>query len=184
MILMQNVRLLHLIKYWSPRFASIKRRRHGVITVKNLRPLTNEARYRDAFFGVTFMKIFKFRMFQVKGLPNILTINTGLDNERDLEYLKNLTGHAAATATIELNGRTGDGGVENASPTSRRTNGFAKQCRYGSGCSRLDCHFAHPERYEKLIFGAIFNGFLNSKVIKGNISIIFLFFLKEIFDKY
>lgn len=86
-------------------------------------------------------------------MPKILTINTGLDNERDLEYLKQLTGHSSSNCNGSSSGSSSScssstGITENTSPTNIRptSNGFAKQCRYGSNCSRLDCHFAHPER--------------------------------------
>lgn len=93
-----------------------------------------DGRGRD-FLGFLFF-------FQVKDLPNILTINTGLDNERDLEYLRQITG---SSTMADINDR---GISENASPTSLRTtlNGHVKQCRYGVKCSRPDCHFAHPDR--------------------------------------
>lgn len=82
---------------------------------------------------------------QVRSLPNVLAINTGLDNERDLQYLKSITGHACAIPTQILS----DNNTNETSPTSfalRSGNGITKQCRYGISCSRIDCHFAHPER--------------------------------------
>ncbi|XP_063707749.1 PAN2-PAN3 deadenylation complex catalytic subunit PAN2-like [Culicoides brevitarsis] len=81
---------------------------------------------------------------KVREMPNILAVNTGLDNERHLEYLRLITGHTSTTPT---NGISDIGA--GASPTNglfRPTNGILKQCRYGTHCSRIDCHFAHPER--------------------------------------
>lgn len=77
-------------------------------------------------------------------MPNILALNTGLDNDRHLEYLRLITGHTSTTPTNGIS-EMGAG----ASPTSgltRPSNGILKQCRYGTHCSRIDCHFAHPER--------------------------------------
>lgn len=65
-------------------------------------------------------------------LPNILVINCGLDNEKELDYLKkhlNQLNH-------ELN----------QSPVNEPL--MSKVCRYGIKCSRPDCHFTHPQRQQ------------------------------------
>lgn len=82
----------------------------------------------------------------MKALPNILALNTGLDNDRHLEYLRLITGHTSTTPTNGISDNMGAG----ASPTSclqtKPGNGILKTCRYGTHCSRIDCHFLHPER--------------------------------------
>lgn len=65
-------------------------------------------------------------------LPNILAINCGLDNEKELEYLKK-----------HLNQLNHD---FNQSPVNEPL--MAKVCRYGIKCSRPDCHFTHPQRQQ------------------------------------
>lgn len=63
-------------------------------------------------------------------LPNILAINCGLDNDKELEYLKK-----------HLNQLTHE---FNQSPVNEPL--MSKVCRYGTKCSRPDCHFTHPQR--------------------------------------
>lgn len=65
-------------------------------------------------------------------LPNILAINCGLDNEKELEYLKK-----------HLNQLSHD---FNHSPVNEPL--MAKPCRYGIKCSRPGCHFTHPQRQQ------------------------------------
>jgi PAB-dependent poly(A)-specific ribonuclease subunit 2 len=65
-------------------------------------------------------------------LPNILAINCGLDNEKELEYLKK-----------HLNQMSND---FNNSPVNEPL--MTKACRYGIKCSRPDCHFTHPQRQQ------------------------------------
>uniref|UniRef100_A0A1B0CY10 USP domain-containing protein n=2 Tax=Lutzomyia longipalpis TaxID=7200 RepID=A0A1B0CY10_LUTLO len=66
---------------------------------------------------------------RVTKLPKILAINCGLDNEKELQYLKRITSRTPQT-----------GHTENAPVASM------KPCRYGLNCSRIDCHFTHPDR--------------------------------------
>lgn len=73
---------------------------------------------------------------QVTDLPKILSINCGLTNDKDLTFLKrqmnrNFTATPEATST---------------STSSSSTNTPMKPCRYGLHCSRVDCHFTHPDR--------------------------------------
>lgn len=65
-------------------------------------------------------------------LPNMLAVNCGLDNEKEIEYLKK-----------HLNQLSHD---FNQSPISEPENPIKKQCRYGMKCTRSDCHFSHPQR--------------------------------------
>lgn len=65
-------------------------------------------------------------------LPNILAINCGLDNEKELEYLKKHLN--------QLNHEF------NQSPVNEPI--MAKVCRYGIKCTRPDCHFTHPQRQQ------------------------------------
>lgn len=69
---------------------------------------------------------------RITELPNMLAINCGLDNEKELEYLKK-----------HLNQINHD---FNQSPINETENSIKKQCRYGIKCTRTDCHFSHPQR--------------------------------------
>lgn len=72
---------------------------------------------------------------RVKDLPNMLAINCGLDNEKEIEYLKrhlNQFNHEF-----------------NQSPISESENTIKKQCRYGMKCTRSDCHFLHPTQAQQ-----------------------------------
>lgn len=73
---------------------------------------------------------------KVTNLPNILSINCGLANEKDLAFLKRQM-YRNAAGTHSTNTSSNDN-------TSSGTNS-TKPCRYGLHCSRIDCHFAHPE---------------------------------------
>ncbi|KAG4066630.1 hypothetical protein HA402_007266 [Bradysia odoriphaga] len=70
---------------------------------------------------------------RVIDLPQILSINCGLTHEKDLTFLKRQMNRTfAAPATT--------------SDSSSAANPPMKQCRYGLNCSRVDCHFTHPDR--------------------------------------
>lgn len=67
---------------------------------------------------------------RVTNLPKILAVNCGLDNDKELDYLKKY-----------LNQLNQD---FNHSPVNEPL--MTKACRYGIKCSRPDCHFTHPQR--------------------------------------
>lgn len=74
-----------------------------------------------------------FRFIQVIDLPQILSINCGLTHEKDLTFLKRQINRTFTTPAT-----TADNSNTNNPPM--------KPCRYGLNCSRVDCHFTHPDR--------------------------------------
>uniref|UniRef100_A0A182PBX3 PAN2-PAN3 deadenylation complex catalytic subunit PAN2 n=1 Tax=Anopheles epiroticus TaxID=199890 RepID=A0A182PBX3_9DIPT len=94
---------------------------------------------------------------RVTGLPAILSINCGLDNEKELEYLKRQMSRPLGTQSSPSTqqgaanaGTTVAGSGASSDQTSVSFNGSGgtgtKICRYGTNCSRVDCHFAHPRK--------------------------------------
>lgn len=72
---------------------------------------------------------------KVLTLPNILAINCGLDNEKEIEHLKR-----------HLNQPTSSSSDTNHSSPIKSEPIMTKACRYGNKCTRPDCHFQHPQR--------------------------------------
>lgn len=72
---------------------------------------------------------------RVTDLPEILSINCGLETDKELEYLKKQMCRPSAQV----------GGSSTSESEQRSANtGNGKMCRYGMNCSRVDCHFSHP----------------------------------------
>lgn len=78
---------------------------------------------------------------RVIDLPQILSINCGLTNEKDLTFLKRQMNRNFAT--VNTSGTT-DHTIPQSTPLTNSTP--MKPCRYGLHCSRVDCHFTHPDR--------------------------------------
>jgi hypothetical protein len=88
----------------------------------------------STFFSEFFILFFSVQ--QVLELPEILAINSSLDNEKDLEYLKRQIYRK-------------DGPPNGDSPPQQQQQQqqpIKKPCRYGLNCSRVDCHFTHQNR--------------------------------------
>lgn len=78
---------------------------------------------------------------RVTDLPQILSINCGLKNEKEMNFLKRQLNRSHANNGATSGGGSGGGG--DAAPASSTP---IKPCRYGTNCSRVDCHFAHSDR--------------------------------------
>lgn len=69
-------------------------------------------------------------------LPEILSINCGLTNDREINFLGRQINRNGGTT------KTNDTKTEQINNTATTS----KPCRYGVNCSRFDCHFAHSNR--------------------------------------
>lgn len=81
---------------------------------------------------------------RVADLPEILSINCGLETDKELEYLKRQMVRSSAQITGACAGGAGTGASTAATEGGDTRNGNGKMCRYGMNCSRVDCHFSHP----------------------------------------
>lgn len=72
---------------------------------------------------------------RVTDLPQILSINCGLKNEKEMNFLKR-----------QLNRSNANGVAGTDVVSTPQTSTPIKPCRYGTNCSRVDCHFAHSDR--------------------------------------
>lgn len=72
---------------------------------------------------------------RVTDLPQILSINCELTNENEMNFLKKQMNRNSATPTAN------EPNIVNPSTSTP-----IKPCRYGTNCSRVDCHFAHSDR--------------------------------------
>ncbi|XP_058062648.1 PAN2-PAN3 deadenylation complex catalytic subunit PAN2 [Anopheles bellator] len=108
---------------------------------------------------------------RVTDLPAILSINCGLDNEKELDYLRRqmarpAQGAAQAQQQPGTTGQVGSGtsavsGDQSAAGgpvTFNGSNTSTKMCRYGTNCSRVDCHFAHPRKSSPCVISAAPSG--------------------------
>ncbi|XP_058837910.1 PAN2-PAN3 deadenylation complex catalytic subunit PAN2 [Topomyia yanbarensis] len=71
---------------------------------------------------------------RVADLPEILSVNCGLETDKELEYLKKQMTRPSAQVSSDGDSRNG------------ANVGNGKMCRYGMHCSRVDCHFSHPRK--------------------------------------
>lgn len=77
---------------------------------------------------------------RVTELPQILSINCGLTNDKEMNFLRKQMNRNSSTTP-----NTSTNNVEPIPNTTISTPN-AKPCRYGNNCSRVDCHFAHSDR--------------------------------------
>lgn len=83
---------------------------------------------------------------RVTDLPQILSINCGLTNEKDLTFLKRQINRNFATATSGNTANSANSNGSGAGDAAATAPAMMKPCRYGLHCSRVDCHFTHPDR--------------------------------------
>lgn len=66
---------------------------------------------------------------RITELPQILSINCGLTNEKEIAFLRKQMSRSGSNT-----------------PQPTPTSTPIKPCRYGANCTRVDCHFAHVDR--------------------------------------
>lgn len=71
---------------------------------------------------------------RVTELPQILSINCGLVNEKEMTFLRK-----------QMNRNTVNGNATETTTQPPTTSTPIKPCRYGANCSRVNCHFAHSD---------------------------------------
>lgn len=71
---------------------------------------------------------------RVTELPQILSINCGLVNEKEMTFLRK-----------QMNRNTTNGATNEMTTQPPATSTPIKPCRYGANCSRVNCHFAHSD---------------------------------------
>ncbi|EDS45743.1 ubiquitin specific protease 52 [Culex quinquefasciatus] len=88
---------------------------------------------------------------RVADLPEILSINCGLETDKELEYLKRQMVRSSAQVTGVCAGGAGTGASTATTEGGDTRNGNGKMCRYGMNCSRVDCHFSHPRKSSPIV---------------------------------
>ncbi|XP_055538321.1 PAN2-PAN3 deadenylation complex catalytic subunit PAN2 isoform X2 [Wyeomyia smithii] len=76
---------------------------------------------------------------RVTDLPEILSINCGLETDKELDYLKKQMSRPFVTQVMS-------GTAASDGDAQKSSTGNGKMCRYGMHCSRVDCHFSHPRK--------------------------------------
>lgn len=71
---------------------------------------------------------------RVTELPQILSINCGLVNEKEMTFLRK-----------QMNRNTTNSSANETTAPPTTTSTPIKPCRYGANCSRVNCHFAHSD---------------------------------------
>ena len=82
---------------------------------------------------------------RVTELPQILSVNCGLTNEKEMTFLRKQMGKPFGSGS-PANGETAGVQPTNSGTTLNNTSTPMKPCRYALNCSRVDCHFSHPDR--------------------------------------
>ena len=80
-------------------------------------------------------------------LPNILSLNAGMDSAQDLAFWTTQMEHLYNDKAPKTDTEGGKAGNMPASYTEQKPTNpqLPKPCRYGNSCSRPDCKFSHPE---------------------------------------
>lgn len=142
---------------------STQKVKSNILLVCNLLLSTQQATNRSDFDHISFSQVLKNSLSvektiptfceqckkfsptnqysRVIDLPQILSINCGLTNDKDLTFLKRqMNRNFAATPAPGSTSTSTTPDIGSVAPM--------KPCRYGLHCSRVDCHFTHPDRYD------------------------------------